>query len=97
MYKTPEYETEGLTEAMLVYGLGLVLFFMVRGELPFYDPPADPEEAVLDLEGKHWADVSEGTKELLKKLLSFESRDRPTLKDLKAQFSTHERRTAVAS
>lgn len=56
---------------------------MISGELPFYECPTCEEEAALDLTGKYWSYVSDATKQMLTKMLSFEPDSRPELDDLK--------------
>lgn len=83
MYRAPEHSEVGFNEKVSVYALGVVLFFMISGELPFYECPTCEEEAALDLTGKHWSYVSDATKQMLTKMLSFEPDSRPQLDDLK--------------
>ncbi len=82
MYRSPEQAEAGFTEKSLTYALGVVIFFMISGELPFYECPTSEEEADLKLEGKVWSVTSEKTKELIGKLLAFDSRLRPDIEDL---------------
>jgi hypothetical protein len=63
--------------------LGVVLFFMLSGELPFYECPTCEEEAALDFGGKHWSVISDSTKETLARMLSFEPSVRPSIDELK--------------
>ena len=68
-----------------IWSLGCILFTMLVGITPFGITPTDSEQSILkklneseiSFDGKGWNSISDSGKDLLRRMLSFDSNQRP--------------------
>lgn len=86
LYAPPERFSKGINEKTVVFSLGMVVYFMFSGELPWYEPPQSEEECAPEFERKAWKGVCEPLKKTIAEMLRFEPAKRIGLAEVVKTF-----------
>lgn len=82
IYLPPEGLSNGVGETHMVYALGMIWFFMLCGEMCWYEPPEDERQSRIEYPRKVMEKVSQEIRNTIEEMVKFRKENRPSLKEL---------------
>lgn len=82
IYLPPEELSHGVGEAHMVYALGMIWYFMLCGEMCWYEPPENERQSKIEFPKKVIEKVSQEIRNTIEEMVKFRKEDRPSLNEM---------------